>query len=1034
MHSRLLTTNVFLRNPTFRTMVTYTQSGARHRWIRSKVSTSAQVILTRASPDWTFETVSRSTCTTRTVYSFQNFPLRVMKLISLVLVMGLSLLGGQCDSAAKCSPIEENTDYIGNDINQTERSSADHCCGDCANTPRCSVYVWTPDGRCLLKSEPANKANVPGTRAARLVLQSATCSVVQADTDLSGNDIGHPLQLDSPGDCCTACANTPRCRAYVLVVRDGIGVCLLKSDRGSTSYFPGAQASFLLSSPPTSALTSMPTPSLAPLPVPTPLQCAPVLANTDYPGNDLVILQLATVDLCCSACTTATGCAAFVWAMRDVGTCILKSIRGSAYPSPGATASYMTPPTSTPTPSACPIVEPDVDYPGNDIIATSQTNSVSCCADCQATPGCFLYVWSSASNTCFLKSKKSVASPSPGALAAVLPPIVTPLPPVQSTTFSSFPLPVTAFSFIVGAQWIDGSTMQVVTARTESLAAENRALNLSHASSAIAQREAFVGIDVFINVTSVGECAALTAAWQFNFFTYDPTNLFCFVNVNTPDTSMAMVSATGAAMTYPQSLDMPYKTSTRTNVASSAACVQACHAQGNCAGVVYTATAQSCAIYQPQQSNDPIIVAGWVHEPVTSVDTGAIQYSRMAMASLPQTYVKDMVLGVATLNECAVSANQRAYSLFGFNTTTNVCSFYMPVATSALTSLSLVNTPSVSVLLGGATFGADVLGTATTSATSVAACYKRCIPSQSFCMGSVFDAVASTCALVQASFDAASTLGWIVPPTLPTTMATVQQVDFYVTAHQDDHELFMSTPVYESIKSATTKAVFVYTSAGDAGQTDNWFKAREYGTLAASKAWINMFGAYSPVATSQLVVLSGHQVEKSSVGNTVHYFLRLSEDNLDAIVNRNMPVAPMDQPNEVYADADAVKSVLKAIILAEAHDVAVVTASYNDYVIDPAGDHTLHVSTGRLTAELLNGDPLFRTCVSQVPYFGYQHWLDTVNMMDPALTAQRAMWLQVGVGLRAQYPQRSDYWSEHSPALGRVYMGTPITKPAACTF
>ncbi|ETW03789.1 hypothetical protein H310_05155 [Aphanomyces invadans] len=318
------------------------------------------------------------------------------------------------------------------------------------------------------------------------------------------------------------------------------------------------------------------------------------------------------------------------------------------------------------------------------------------------------------------------------------------------------------------------------------------------------------------------------------------------------------------------------------------------------------------------------------------------------------------------------------------------------------------------------------------TASTASDCYKLCVPSQNLCFASVFDSATKTCTYVQPSFNAASTLGWIIPKTLPDTMATVNQVDFYVTAHQDDHELFMSAPIYYSIKDPTTKSVFVYLSAGDADQKDGWWQARETGTLAATRTWVNMFGKFSPTAVNTTVLVKGHHIQKISIGNAVHYFLRLSEDNLEEVLNSNKKKAPFDQPNEFYAGAQAVKDVLKAIIVAEATKVSMVTAHYSDFLVDPNGDHTLHVASGRILAELLDTDTLFKSCISQIPYFGYQHWLDTVNMNDPEMSAQRAAWFGLGVGILTQYAR--DTWSDHSVALGRTYTGSAKFTSVACAF
>ncbi|KAF0713952.1 hypothetical protein As57867_004127, partial [Aphanomyces stellatus] len=249
-----------------------------------------------------------------------------------------------------------------------------------------------------------------------------------------------------------------------------------------------------------------------------------------------------------------------------------------------------------------------------------------------------------------------------------------------------------------------------------------------------------------------------------------------------------------------------------------------------------------------------------------------------------------------------------------------------------------------------------------------------------------------------------------------------------------DHELFMAVPVYNSIKNPTTKAVFVYMSAGDAGQTNGWWEAREVGTVAATKTWVNLFGQYAPTIRTETVLLQGHHIQKVSVGNAVHYFIRLTEDGYRAVL-ASQRRAPIDQPTEFYDNVQALKNTLKAIILAEATKVPRVSATYSEHLDqDPSlpSDHDMHYSSGQLTAEMLNADPLFRNCVSQSPFYGYQHWLDAVNMNGPEASAQRAVWLNLDVAIRSIHGRK--VWSEHSAALGRSYPGQALNKPSACQF
>ena len=48
-------------------------------------------------------------------------------------------------------------------------------------------------------------------------------------------------------------------------------------------------------------------------------------------------------------------------------------------------------------------------------------------------------------------------------------------------------------------------------------------------------------------------------------------------------------------------------------------------------------------------------------------------------------------------------------------------------------------------------------------------------------------------------------------------MSDSQAVVFYIGAHQDDWQLFMSPQAYYDLIADNTRVVFIYTTAGDAG-------------------------------------------------------------------------------------------------------------------------------------------------------------------------------------------------------------------------
>ena len=102
-----------------------------------------------------------------------------------------------------------------------------------------------------------------------------------------------------------------------------------------------------------------------------------------------------------------------------------------------------------------------------------------------------------------------------------------------------------------------------------------------------------------------------------------------------------------------------------------------------------------------------------------------------------------------------------------------------------------------------------------------------------------------------------------------TLAAPTSRTDFYVHAHQDDWDLFMSDRTYASVQVAT-KVVIVYTTAGDGGQSTSWWQTRE---LAARAAVDAISGPGTWACNSQTV--NGHPIRRCSKGKMVSYEFRL---------------------------------------------------------------------------------------------------------------------------------------------------------------
>ncbi|EQC38104.1 hypothetical protein SDRG_04534 [Saprolegnia diclina VS20] len=149
--------------------------------------------------------------------------------------------------------------------------------------------------------------------------------------------------------------------------------------------------------------------------------CAPMEANVDFWGNDVGRTARSSADDCCADCKNTPGCRLFVWNVHEGGTCWLKSKMGAKTYFPGAKASVINDIT---VPSQCPAVEEHVDYWGNDVGRTARASASDCCADCEATPGCRLFVWNGhEGGTCWLKSEQGAKGFYFGAVSATLSPV-----------------------------------------------------------------------------------------------------------------------------------------------------------------------------------------------------------------------------------------------------------------------------------------------------------------------------------------------------------------------------------------------------------------------------------------------------------------------------------------------------------------------------------------------------------------------------------------------------------------------------------
>ena len=203
-------------------------------------------------------------------------------------------------------------------------------------------------------------------------------------------------------------------------------------------------------------------------------------------------------------------------------------------------------------------------------------------------------------------------------------------------------------------------------------------------------------------------------------------------------------------------------------------------------------------------------------------------------------------------------------------------------------------------------------------------------------------------------------------PPSPTPLPKPTRLVFYVVAHQDDWELFRGEVAYRDLASATTRSIFIHTTAGDAGETDGLWEAREQGSIAAMRA----VGPPEPL-TIETASVRSHPIVCYRVGQSVDYFLRLPDGNMETgkgyeeygnqslaqLRDASKPIRAVDGSTS-YPNWEDFWRTIEALMSSEQARMPGVAPLLNasDYSVrcNPK-DHTDHVATGAAVREFASG-------------------------------------------------------------------------------
>jgi hypothetical protein len=245
--------------------------------------------------------------------------------------------------------------------------------------------------------------------------------------------------------------------------------------------------------------------------------------------------------------------------------------------------------------------------------------------------------------------------------------------------------------------------------------------------------------------------------------------------------------------------------------------------------------------------------------------------------------------------------------------------------------------------------------------------------------------------------------------------AATPAIPFYIVAHQDDWQLFMAPNVADDLGPAAGKAVFIHTTAGDAGEAQAYWLAREEGAISSVRFRLAPGG---PLEEGRgTVVVNDHRVFFRSVTNprtdrvAVCYFLRLPDGNPDG---RGFPrygdqslekllagtigrIGAVDGSAEYEGREDLCRTIQEIIQKEAAGRRIAIHYSDPDPSINP-GDHSDHRATGQVVQVLPGWERYDRRL--------YQ---DYVLAQYPADLAQHDVFWKVGM-LAAYEKSVVDLW------------------------
>lgn len=300
-------------------------------------------------------------------------------------------------------------------------------------------------------------------------------------------------------------------------------------------------------------------------------------------------------------------------------------------------------------------------------------------------------------------------------------------------------------------------------------------------------------------------------------------------------------------------------------------------------------------------------------------------------------------------------------------------------------------------------------------------------------------AFAALAALTLVACDAKDPLapgGLRAPGTVARAQNVVPNVAVYVSAHQDDWQLFVGDQFAAHAQGTTQKVVAIYTTAGDGNRGTAYWNTRE---TASRRSVDTLIGPGAWSCGTQTV--NAHPIHRCVKGKVVSYYMRLPDGNLHGdgygagslkLLQGGRATAAINGSTTYTSWADFTGT-LRAIIAAEAGGNTSPLLHVNVHEHDRAinvGDHDDHLRTGDAVRDAAQGQPW------DVGYFiGYQTRYMPENVTGTPWSLKRAeFWQYTETMANAGYGTL--WWEpEYQAWLRRTYVRyvnyVPPAPPAA---